>query len=151
MVCKFDLKLIHDYAENDISELEKIFVEEHLKYCSKCQKELNFIKDINKGFKEVFDKINIPDRLGIISELIIENGMAGLDNNNEFKIKEVIKNYQSTMRTSTELSRIHERNPYSMFMKKSINHSVKYVKNPVEKYIKKKVSSIKLFDFIKIG
>lgn len=152
MDCKFDIRLIHEYADNTIGDLEKIFVEEHLKYCSKCNEELIFIKKINNSFRSVLDEIELPDRLSIISELVVENCVSQLNESNvEFKISETFKSYKNTMKTSTVLSKAYENNPYNEFVRKGIDNSFSYLKKPVEVYFMKKLNSIKLFNFIKTG
>jgi predicted anti-sigma-YlaC factor YlaD len=49
MNCKLNKDLLYSYADNTIEPLEKIFVEEHLKYCKQCRKDLKLIYSIDKN------------------------------------------------------------------------------------------------------
>ncbi len=42
--CRFDRGLLQDYLDGAIEPIEKLFVEEHLKVCKKCKKELSELK-----------------------------------------------------------------------------------------------------------
>ena len=57
MQCKFDQDLLQQYVDGTIGHLERVFAEEHLKVCPKCQafiKELNFVA-------ECFTHLHAPD------------------------------------------------------------------------------------------
>lgn len=150
MECKFDPKLIHDYADNDIGGLEKIFVEEHLKYCSKCNEELNSIRSIENGLKDIFNEIDLPERLDVISELIVNNCLSQLSEEN-LNLIDIVKDYRDRKKNLKHITKIYVNNPYNNFLKSSVNSSIEYIKKPLESYLNKKFSSKKLFDFMKIG
>lgn len=69
MDCKFDKTLLQDYLENTIEPLEKIFLEEHLKCCKECKKELKELKlllfDLDFSSKE---EIEYPKELDKVRE-----------------------------------------------------------------------------------
>lgn len=150
MECKFDPKLIYDYADNDIGELEKIFVEEHLKYCSRCNEELNSIRSMENGLKDILKEIDLPDRLDVISELIVDNCLSQLSEEN-LKLVDMVKDYRDRKKNLKHITKIYVNNPYNNFLKGGVNSSIEYIKKPLEGYLNKKFSSKKLFNFIKIG
>lgn len=73
MDCKFDKFLLQDLLEGIIDPLEKIFVEEHLKTCKECRKELTELKLL---FWDLADKANyditIPAELDHLKDSILE-------------------------------------------------------------------------------
>lgn len=73
MDCKLDKALLQDLLEGVIDPLEKIFVEEHLKTCKDCRKELTQLKllfwDLDN--KSNYD-IEIPRELDLLKDSIIE-------------------------------------------------------------------------------
>jgi len=60
-----------------IGALEKIFLEEHIKYCEECSNELNTIKLIDESLLSIDN--DIPERLSILSELIVENCLQEIE------------------------------------------------------------------------
>ncbi|MDP3488193.1 MAG: zf-HC2 domain-containing protein [Bacillota bacterium] len=57
MPCKFDQDLLQQYVDGTIGHLERVFADEHLKVCPRCQtlaRELNFIA-------ECFVSLHLPD------------------------------------------------------------------------------------------
>lgn len=73
MECKLDVTLLQDLLEGMIDPIEKLFVEEHLKSCKKCRKELAELKllfwDLND--KTNYD-INIPVELDQIKDSLLQ-------------------------------------------------------------------------------
>ncbi len=88
--CKFDLDFIQKYAEGDIDPLEKIFVEEHIKVCRSCRKELTEMKllfweleDINKN------ELQVPVEIDNIREKVID--LIFEDEPSKYGLKEFLK------------------------------------------------------------
>ena len=89
MSCKFDTFLLQDYLDGAVDALEKIFVEEHLKTCKECRKELSTMKLL---FWELNDikgtEIEIPEELDEIRQKsldrIFENSQKSMN------LKEVV-------------------------------------------------------------
>jgi len=69
MDCKFDAALLHDYLEGTIDDLDRIFVEEHIKVCKKCKRELTMLKLLFWELNEINDdEIALPIELELIRE-----------------------------------------------------------------------------------
>ena len=152
MNCKFDKKLLYSYADNTIGPLERIFVEEHLKYCDRCVKDLNLIKVIDNSLKESINEIEFPDRLSLITELIVENCMAEIEENNlKLRINNIIESYKHGRKSIKYANKLYENNPYNKFIQSSVNNAISYVKKPVKGFFKKKLNSMKIFNLKKIG
>ncbi len=73
MDCKLDKVLLQDLLEGTIDPVERLFVEEHLKLCRECRRELTELKllfwDLND--KSNYD-ISVPEELDQIKDLILE-------------------------------------------------------------------------------
>jgi len=73
MNCKLDKFLLQDLLEGVIDPLEQLFVEEHLKSCKECRKELTELKLL---FWDLNDKSNydiaLPAELDILKGTILE-------------------------------------------------------------------------------
>ncbi|MHB1654477.1 MAG: anti-sigma factor family protein [Desulfitobacteriaceae bacterium] len=74
MDCKLDKVLLQDLLEGMIDPVEKLFVEEHLKTCKGCRKELSELKllfwDLND--KSNYD-IDLPAELDQMKDSILES------------------------------------------------------------------------------
>ena len=77
MECKLDVTLLQDLLEGVIDPVEKLFVEEHLKTCKQCRKELAELKLL---FWDLNDKTNydisMPAELTHIKETLLEEFAA---------------------------------------------------------------------------
>jgi len=77
MNCKLDKFLLQDLLEGIIDPLEQFFVEEHLKSCKECRKDLSELKLL---FWDLNDKCNyditLPAELDILKDTILE-GVVG--------------------------------------------------------------------------
>lgn len=73
MNCKLDKVLLQDLLEGVIDPLEQLFVEEHLKSCKECRKELTELKllfwDLNDKFNH---DITLPTELDVLKDTILE-------------------------------------------------------------------------------
>lgn len=86
MDCKLDKVLLQDLLEGIIDPVEKLFVEEHLKTCKECRKELTELKLL---FWDLNDKANydisIPEELDQMKDSILES-VAGKGSKSTTKI-----------------------------------------------------------------
>jgi hypothetical protein len=82
MKCKIDNDLLQKYLDNDLEKIEKIILDEHIKTCAHCKKELTELKllmfEINSLIEE---SINYPKELDYLTDSIIEQ--ADKDNISE--------------------------------------------------------------------
>ena len=73
MNCKLDKFLLQDLLEGVIDPIEQLFVEEHLRTCKECRKELTELKLL---FWDLNDKCNyditIPAELDYLKETLLE-------------------------------------------------------------------------------
>lgn len=152
MSCKLNKKLLYFYSDKSIDPLEKIFVEEHLKYCGECNKELEMIKIIEINLKKVEKDIHLPEKLSIMSELIAENCIAREEErDSKLKIHNYFEDIKRMGRTILESQKLSYNNPYNQFIKSSTKITAEAIGRPVKNYYKKKVSAINLFKFLKVG
>lgn len=151
MSCKFDKQLLYYMADDTIEPLEKIFAEEHLKYCSECKKELEKIRELDKEFNEIEFEIPIPERLSIISQLLVENCIAEIEKE-DLKLK--VHNYKEDMkflrRTINKAYKIQYNNPCNKFIEKSLTETANFIGKPVKEYYKKKMAKSKIGKFFKV-
>lgn len=73
MECKLDKSLLQDMVEGIIEPGEKILLEEHLKLCKQCRRELTELKllfwDLNN--KDNYE-IDIPKELDLLKDVVIK-------------------------------------------------------------------------------
>ncbi|MEL7566128.1 MAG: zf-HC2 domain-containing protein [Dehalobacterium sp.] len=73
-MCRMDLNLLQDYIDGTIDPLERVVLEEHLRVCPDCRKELNRLKIIDWDLKNYFsdDKaVSVPDELAVLRDASI--------------------------------------------------------------------------------
>lgn len=151
MVCKFDEMLLYSFVDNTIEPLEKIFVEEHLKYCTHCKKELEEIYLFDEKLEKIDFDIPIPERLSVLSKLVLENCISGKEYNSE---KLYYKKYLIHMESVRQVVKYSKRagfnNPYTRFIEDKIN-KVKYkITSSTKEYCKVKFSGNKIFKILKV-
>lgn len=152
MRCKFDKELLYSFDDKTIEPLEKIFVEEHIKYCTDCQKDLKLITIINENIKEELSSIKFPDKLSIISQLALENCIAEMEETTiRFKIQNIIKTYSGINKVIIESSVVYKHNPYNNFIKNKIDDTFEYFKIPIKHMVKNKLNEINIFKKLKLG
>lgn len=88
MECKFDIDLIQEYVEGTIEPLEKIFVEEHLKVCRKCRKELNQFKLLQYELENLEEPEEVPVELENVRDMVLDNIF---DAPSQYSVKDFIK------------------------------------------------------------
>ncbi|AFL99212.1 hypothetical protein Desde_0765 [Desulfitobacterium dehalogenans ATCC 51507] len=73
MTCKLDKLLLQDLLDDTLDPIEKLFVDEHLKICPECRKELNELKLL---FWDLSDKstyeIELPPELDQLKGILLE-------------------------------------------------------------------------------
>lgn len=145
-MCNLDKDLLYSYADGTIDELEKIFVEEHLKYCTQCMKELEDIRSFNNELEGLnFDNIVIPDRLSVLSELVAENCISQLEKE-ETGVQ--YSNYKEGMKkirgVAIEGCRQIYENPYSKMIETRVDKYTDSIKNTAKKFCKKRLAKSKM-------
>ena len=151
MSCKLDKQLLYSLADNTIEPLERIFVEEHLKYCDECNKELQQIKEIDNRLNELEFEIPIPEKLSVLSQLLAENCVDQMEND-DINLRR--QNYEEEMklikRTIIEAYKSPFNNPYNKFFEDKLTKAAGVIGKPVKSYCNKKMSKIKLLKFFKV-
>ena len=143
MCCKFDKELLYALDDKTIEPLEKIFVEEHIKYCTDCQKDLKLIAIINENFKDELIHIEFPDKLSIISQLVAENCISQMENiNTRVKIHNIIQTCRGINKVIIGSSGAYKHNPFNNFINNSIDATFNYIKTPIVHMIKNKISEM---------
>ncbi|HCW54598.1 MAG TPA: hypothetical protein DG753_12885 [Clostridium sp.] len=145
-MCNLDKELLYSYADETIEELEKIFVEEHLKYCTQCQDELREIRDFDRKLEELnYDDITVPDRLSIISELVVENFTSEIEKE---QVSVKYNNYKEGLKVIREIAKegyrqIYE-NPYGKKVEERLSKYSNVIKKQAKKICRKKLSKTRI-------
>jgi hypothetical protein len=84
--CKFDEFLLHEYLDKTIDPLEKIILEEHLKYCASCRRELTELKLMFWEF-ESLREIELPTETSFLRNKTL-NQLHDTHGDRRFGIKE---------------------------------------------------------------
>lgn len=152
MICNMDEDLLYAYEDGTIDPLEKIFVEEHLKCCSKCRTQLEIIKSIEKNLEMIKDEFPVPDRLSKISQMVAENCIESIENKDS-RIKR--QNYREDMKSIGNViirsQFLRNKNPYNKAVNKCVKTVVEAAEISTKKYIKKKAAKINLLKMLKVG
>lgn len=152
MNCKVDKNLLYAYSDNTIDPLEKIFIEEHLSCCDSCKRDLEIINLIDENLNNIEEDIIFPERLSAISQLVVENYLEQIEDENfKAKIEELYNSCREINKVIKDSKSIYKSNPVNKFIYKNVNQSINYMKKPVKKYIKKKVSKISIFNLFNAG
>lgn len=151
MSCKLDKQLIYSLADNTIEPLERIFVEEHLKYCDECKKELQQIKELDNVLSELELEIPISEKLSVLSQLIAENCIDQMENE-DINLRR--QNYEEEMkllkRTIIDAYKAPFNNPYNKFFEDKLTKAAGVIGKPVKNYCNKKMSKIKILKVFKV-
>ncbi len=138
MDCKFDTALLHDYLEGTIDDLDRIFVDEHIKVCKKCKKELTMLKLLFWELNEIdTDEIELPAEMESIREKAIDNIMV--DDNRNFSVRKFLEFQKKSLENSSIYMSFL---PGKKFLKKSIKKSSSLIYNASGKAIKKSIKII---------
>lgn len=71
MSCSFDKEIIQRYIDNRIDQLELVFLQEHIKYCRDCSRELNLLVQLDRELVEYFDLHFDSERFDLMLETIV--------------------------------------------------------------------------------
>lgn len=72
-MCELDPFLLQEYIDGSIGPVEKIVLEEHLRQCSNCRKELNHLKIMEWDMKNFYQEIiDIPSELANLRNQVLE-------------------------------------------------------------------------------
>jgi len=152
MCCKVDKELLYALDDKTIEPLEKIFIEEHIKYCTDCQKDLKLIAIINEDIKDELIDFEFPDKLSIISQLVAENCISQRsDIGIKLRIHNIIETYKGINKVITESSVAYKNNPYNNFINNRIDDSLNYIKRPIKNMLKNKINEINILKKLKLG
>lgn len=144
-MCKLDKKLLYSYADGTIEPLEKIIVEEHLKYCSECSDELEDIKNMDKVLETLkYDDIHIPDRLSMLSELVVENC---INEKEKSDCSVQYNNFRQGLKLITNTAikgyMIRYENPYNKSIERQLKNCTDLMKGAAKKYCRNKIAKTK--------
>lgn len=153
MSCRFDENLLYEYVDGTIDELSKIFLEEHLKYCKKCQSEIEMIKLMDSKIKETFESDSTPEKLQNFVDLIIDNCM--LEEEKE-DITLSFKNYTKDMNEARKaIFKAYSnsyKNPYNEAVNGLFMFPIKETQKALGKYVTKKIPVIsKIKKILRVG
>ena len=150
-MCNMDKELLYSYADNSIEPLEKIFVEEHLKYCSQCAHELEEIKNTDlklSGFN--FEDIDFPERLSVLRQLIIDNCIEEQENEDpELKYNNYKESLKVIKNSAVESYAVRHNNPYDRMIKNNVSAAANVVKKAAKKYCKSKLEKSRIYKILK--
>lgn len=152
MICNMDEYLLYAYEDGTIDPLEKIFVEEHLKHCSKCRTQLEIIKNVEKKLQMVQSDFPVPDRLSIISQMVAENCIESIEDKDPIVR---LRNYREEMKSIGNVIMrsqfLKNKNPYNKAVNKRALRVLAAAETSARKYIKKKVSKYNPLKMLKVG
>ncbi len=140
-MCNMNKELLYSYEDNSIEPLEKIILEEHLKYCNECSDELIGIRKAEEIVSTFdFEDINVPERLSLLKELVYDNCLKEMENEqsriNYDNYKESLRLIRSTLFTGCSYIC---NNPYDKFLKKNFNRSLKLATKVTKNYCRRKI------------
>lgn len=152
MNCKLDKDLLYAYADETIDPLERIFVEEHLKYCDSCKKDLKLIYIIDENLKNLEEDLILPERLRTISELIVENCLnEGEREDTKARLKNIYSLYLDINKNIVAPGKFYKQNPFNKFINDKINESANQLGKTIRKYTYKKLKGLSFFRLFKAG
>lgn len=152
MNCNMDENLLYAYEDGTIDPLEKIFVEEHIKYCEKCRKKIRMIKSIDEDLKMCQDDFDFPERLSVISEMTAENCISDIqDKDSKVKVRNYIGDMKRIGNVIIKSQFIKDENPYNKAINGWIKKAAINAAKPVKKYIEKKIDKYNIFKMLKAG
>lgn len=99
MECKFDTDLIQMYIDGTIEPLEKIFVEEHLKVCKKCRKDMTQFKLLYFELESLEEIKEVPDELENVRDMVLDNIF---DTSHKYGIKDFMKQQKKALVLASE-------------------------------------------------
>lgn len=94
MECSVGSYMIQMYIEGTIDPLEKIFVEEHLKVCKNCRKELTRLKLLYFELDNLDEPSEVPDELEQVRNMVLD---SIFDTGNKYGVKKFIKQQKKAL------------------------------------------------------
>ncbi len=99
MECKFNTDLIQMYIDGTIEPLEKIFVEEHLKVCKKCRKDMTQFKLLYFELDNLEEIKEVPDELENVRDMVLDNIF---DTSHKYGIKDFMEQQKKSLVLAAE-------------------------------------------------
>jgi hypothetical protein len=101
MECRFDTDLIQMYLDKTIEPLEKLFVEEHLRVCKKCRKELTLFKLLHFELDNLEETEEVPEELENVRNAVLDNIF---DASSKYGLKEFINQQKKSIALASEFT-----------------------------------------------
>ena len=71
-ICSLDRVLLEEYVDGMLNEIERLLVEEHIKSCDSCRKQLTEMKLLFWEIESISDRpIAFPDELGLLADKLM--------------------------------------------------------------------------------
>jgi len=88
------------YIDSELNSLEKLLLEEHLKDCASCRKELNRLKILDWDFNSIAEKIDIPALSGLRKTTLDQHIKESQEGKSAFGLKNVYELQYNTLKNS---------------------------------------------------
>lgn len=104
-MCNMDVRLLHDYIDGLMGPAEKIILEEHLRLCPTCRKELNRLKILDWDLGRFYgEELTVPVELPSLRQRVLEEcareEVLRLGDEGGFELKDVFSLQVSTFNNS---------------------------------------------------
>lgn len=99
MECKVDEDMIQQYLEGELGRLESIIMEEHLKECKKCRKELTEMKLLMFEL-EGLGEVAVPDEAEKVRRKVIDS-ISHSPDSGPFSIKKMMDIQKAILKSSS--------------------------------------------------
>lgn len=124
-MCKLDKELLYSYTDKTIDPLEKIFVEEHIKYCTECQRDLKFIGLVDDVLEKDFPSVDLPVRLNLLSVMIAENCINQIEDASvKDRITAIIRSCKHFSDITMSGIKAYKSNPYNKYINDKFNYTL---------------------------
>ncbi|MFZ5352138.1 MAG: anti-sigma factor family protein [Bacillota bacterium] len=135
MSCRFDKNIIQRYIDNEADPLEMIFLKEHLKYCSDCQKDVELLTIADRNIYKLCNDIKLPLDLDAFTEKFVESCIEERKNRRGF-IKLLHGSLNLTRKVANNTSKIVDYIPGTRLVKKGVAVSAEYIAAGTKSYLK---------------
>ena len=143
MTCKLNKDLLLAFRDDTIDPLEKIFVEEHLRYCDKCQADLYDFVALEKKLHDYFSDLPVPLSLDYLAQMVAENLITS----------EYSFNAWDTFRGTLSVTKVVAKNviragnmprkdPYHQYIDRLFNQTIQFAKRPVRRIMKQRLDQL---------
>lgn len=98
-MCQTDKNLLQDYIDGEMEDLAKVLLEEHLRSCGECRRELNRLKIMDWDLKHYFagEKITVPRELVSLRRDVTRMCLAQDQKGEDFTWKDIYSLQVSTL------------------------------------------------------